>query len=173
MGIIAGSLFNLCAPGSQYLQENFNYQPGLLGTNSGWTSPAKQITVISGNLGYPSLASLSPAGHAASVAQGTLSSTLRSFDSTATSGNVYCSFLIKYTSVGTNVFIAGLLPSSAASPVNNTTDPCDLVVISATGGTVNIRKGGGIASGAWAQGAQSTVPVAQSDQQTNHNARGG
>ncbi len=122
------------AGGSQYLLEGFNYSPGVLGTNSPWTNPTDQITVVGSSLGYAGLAALSPAGNSASVEPGNTASTLRPFAATAGSGAVYCSFLLKYTSVSANVFIGGMLPSSVTSPVDKTTDPCDLIVVSATGG---------------------------------------
>lgn len=145
--ITAGLLCHLGVSGSPYLAEGFNYAPGILGANSPWTHPTNQIMVVNGNLGYPGLAGFSPAGNSVSVAQGNTAFTLRPFDSTATSGTVYCSFLIKYTSVSANVFIAGLLPGAVPGPLDKTTDPCDLVVVSATGGyKLGIRAKGQSAS---------------------------
>lgn len=121
-------------PAVSYLQDGFNYSPGILGTNAPWIKATNPITVVSGSLGYAGLAAYSPSGNSASVAPGGPAYTLRPFDVVASSGQVYCSFVIKYASVSANVYVAGLLPSNVVAPAGNTADPCDLVVISATGG---------------------------------------
>ena len=119
-----------------HLQDGFNYLPGILGTNAPWTNPTNLITVVNGGLTYANLADFAPPGGAVSVTQGSSPSatvSYRAFDSFATNGSAYFSFLIEFTNVNASSYIAGLL-SSIGLPGGKASDPCDLYVRSATGG---------------------------------------
>lgn len=143
---IPAMLLSCNAQATLLLQDGFNYPPGILGTNASWANPTNLITVINGGLAYPGLAGFSPGGGAVHVAQSPTANpavTYRLFDQAASSGSVYWSFLIKFTNVSANVYIAGLLPSSVTIPAGLSTDPCDLAVKSAGGGyTLGIRAQG-------------------------------
>src|ERR1035437_3580152 len=137
LAIAAGVVLCQITQAALYLQEGFNYAPGILGTNPPWTNPTNLIAVVDSGLTYTNLADFSTPGGAVSVVQSSTSSaavTYRFFDTSATSGSVYCSFLIEFTSVNVSSFIAGLLPSTAGLPGGTGVDPCDLNVRSATGG---------------------------------------
>lgn len=141
-----GLLFSQNVVALPYLEDGFNYPPGILGTNATWANPTNLITVINGSLAYPGLTGFSPAGGAVHVAQSSAANpavTYRLFDTAAGSGSVYWSFLIQFTSVNANVYIAGLLPSSLTIPGGLSTDPCDLAVKYEAGGyTLGIRAQG-------------------------------
>jgi hypothetical protein len=134
--VAAGLLWSHGVRGASYLQEGFDYAPGVLGTNSPWTGPTNLITVVSPGLTCRNVADFSPPGNAAGVrAGGTAQAiTYRSLDVTVSSGVLYCSALIKYTNINASVALAGLLPSGTTVPGGWSVDPCDLVVASATGG---------------------------------------
>jgi hypothetical protein len=135
--IAVGVVLCQSAPAAYYLQDGFNYPSGTLGTNPPWASPTSLISVVDGGLSYTNLADLSIPGGAVSVAQNSSPSaaiTYRPFDTTATGGSVYFSFLIEFTNVNASSYIAGLLPSTVGLPGGTASDPCDLYVRSATGG---------------------------------------
>jgi len=125
------------APAAYYLQESFDYAPGILGTNPPWANPTNLITVVENGLSYTALADFPTPGRAVSVVQGTSPNpavTYRFFDTAATIGSVYFSFLIEFTSVNLSSYITGLLPHAVGFPNGSGSDPCDLYVRSATGG---------------------------------------
>jgi len=150
LAITATMVLGRSAPAAHYLQEGFNYAPGVLGTNAPWARPTDLITVVEAGLAYPNLAEFSPPGGAVSATQGSSSSaavSYRSLDSVATNGSAYFSFLIEFTNVNASSYIAGLLPPTVGLPGGKASDPCDLYVKSATGG-YNLgvaAKGGSIA----------------------------
>src|SRR5580692_4856959 len=62
-----GAFFIWFSPGTcsrvmavSYLQEGFNYAPGILGTNAPWINPTNLISVTNGGLAYPFLMDFSP-----------------------------------------------------------------------------------------------------------------
>ena len=136
--IAAGVVVCQSAQATLYLQEGFDYAPGILGTNDPpWKNPTSLISVVDSRLTYTNLADLSAPGGAVSVAQASSPSaavSYRFFDTAATTGSVYCSFLIEFTNVNVSSYIAGLLPSTVGLPGGTAGDPCDLYVRSATGG---------------------------------------
>jgi hypothetical protein len=137
LAIAIGVVCCQSAPAAYYLQDGFNYVPGILGTNAPWANPTSLIMVLDGGLGCTNLADFSPPGGAVSVVQGTPASasvTYRPFDTSATNGSVYFSFLIEFTNVNASSYIAGLLPPNVGLPNGNASDPCDLWVRSATNG---------------------------------------
>ncbi|HOX56175.1 MAG TPA: hypothetical protein P5205_04575 [Candidatus Paceibacterota bacterium] len=119
-----------------YLQDGFDYPPGILGTYSPWAGPTNLITVVNPGLSCRNVANFSPPGNAVAVNAGGSAQaiTYRPLETTVTSGVLYCSVLINYTAVSSSVLLAGLLPSSLTAPGGYTVDPCDLVVRSASGG---------------------------------------
>jgi hypothetical protein len=134
---------------SSYLQEGFDYLPGILGTNAPWTNPTNLITVNGPNLTYPGLAKMAPGGSAASAhSTGATGAavTWRPFETTATDGSVYFSFLLMFTHVQDNVYFAGMLPSSSTLPGGPSVDPCDIVVKLAGGGFNLGVRGKGLAA---------------------------
>ena len=134
LAIAVGAACCQSAPAAFYLQEGFDYPPGILGTNAPWASPTDLITAVDGNLACTNLADFAPPGRAASVTQGSASVSYRLLEASATSGSVYFSFLIEFANVNASSYIVGLLPSNVGLPNGNASDPCDLYVRSATGG---------------------------------------
>jgi hypothetical protein len=137
------ALLLLChrAPASLYLQDGINYPAGTdLGSNPPWTNATNCITVSSGGLTYSNLPSLSPTGNMVAVAQNsTAAFSYRPFETKATNGLVYFSFLINFTSLPGNFYIAGLTQSTNTSPAK-TADPLDLIDETYLGGyTLGIR----------------------------------
>ena len=135
---VVAAVAMLCqgAPAAYYLEDGFNYAPGPLGVNPPWVNPTNLITVVAGGLTYTNLADFSPPGSAVSVTQGSSPSaavSYRPFDSFATNGSAYFSFLIEFTNVNASSYIAGLL-TSVGLPGGKASDPCDLYLRSATGG---------------------------------------
>ncbi len=141
--LAASAAFLLCsAQAAMYLDEGFNYQPGVLGTNTPWAGPSGLFTVTE-NLSYPSLKEIAPGSMAVNVAPGTTAVTYRPLTSTASTDSVYVSFLLKFTTTPGNYYIAGLLPSTVGLPNGSASDPCDLIVSSAAGGySLGIRAKG-------------------------------
>jgi acetyl esterase/lipase len=134
-----------------YLQDAVNYTASTqLGVNAPWASPYAQVTVVSGSMVYPGLSDLSPAGNMiASAAATGGGATYRAFDTTATSGTVYFSLLVKCTAAvsSSSYYTLGLLPSTTTTPGGRTADPLVLMVKSATGG-YNLGVGSANASAA-------------------------
>ena len=135
---ILGLLLCPSAQGTMYLQDSINYTASTqLGANTPWASPYAQVTVASGGLLYSGLSDLSPAGNMVASAGATGGgATYRTFDTTATSGTVYFSFLFRCTAApgSSGYYIMGLLPSSTTTPGGRTADPIVLMAKSATGG---------------------------------------
>jgi hypothetical protein len=147
--IIAGLAIFFCqvAHATMYLQEAFNYTAGTyLGNNAPWQNggiASSNITVATGNLSYLNLAGFSPAGNLVNAAQltGTTNS-YRAFDSMASSGLVYWSFLLNSTTApgSSGYYIAGLLPNGTTTPGGRTADPIVLMAKSTTGFLVGRRQ---------------------------------
>ncbi len=122
-----GLLLGQGAQATLYLQDAINYTASTqLGNDSPWASPTTYITVGSGSLSYSGFLDISPAGNM--VAIGTTASgsvqTYRPFDTAATSGTVYFSFLIRVTATpGTVYYYLGLLPSGTTSGGGRAADP--------------------------------------------------
>jgi len=110
-----------------YLQEGFDYAPGILGTNAPWSSPTNLITVTSSNLTYPFLPDFSPPANAVSVAPGNRSVTYRPLTTVATNGCVYFSLLFNFTTLPGNYYIAGLTQNTNIPPGGAADDPLDLI----------------------------------------------
>ena len=138
--LLAGLSALICPPthAAMYLQDSLNYTAGTqLGANAPWASPYAQVTVATGGLLYPGLSDLSPAGNMISAVAATGGgSSYRAFDTTATSGTVYFSLLLKNTAAlsTTSYYTLGLLPSTTTTPGGRTLDPIVLMAKSATGG---------------------------------------
>ena len=130
-----------------YLQEGFNYKPGILGTNSPWLSPTNLILVTNTGLPYPYLQDFSPPANSVSLSEGNRSVTYRPLTKPATNGCIYFSLLINFTTIPGNYYIAGLTQSTNASPGGATDDPLDLIDgVSGAGCTLGIRAMGGASS---------------------------
>jgi hypothetical protein len=136
LAVVVALLFCHTLQAALFLQEPFDFSPGILGTNPPWTNPADFIQVSTNSLFLRGLAGLVPAGRAAAVSAGGTSTTfsLRPFTNAVSSGKVYLSFLLNYTRPDANVTFAGLLPSSLSGPGGSSADPCDLIVQKVTEG---------------------------------------
>jgi len=150
LAIVAALALGRSAPAAYYLEEGFDYAPGILGSNAPWARPTDLITVVESGLTYPNLAECSPPGGAVSATQGsspTAAVSYRLLDRAATNGSTYFSFLIEFTNVTATSYVAGLLPPTVGLPSGKASDPCDLYARSAGGG-FNLgvaAKGGDIA----------------------------
>jgi hypothetical protein len=137
------------ARGVSYFQDGFNYPPGALGNNAPWTSPTNLISVTTNSLTYPYLADFSPPANAVAVLEGNKSVTYCPLTTPATNGAVYFSFLINFTTVPGNYYIAGLTQSTNIPPGGTADDPLDLVdgsLLTNTGATFGVRAMGGTTS---------------------------
>ena len=111
--VLLGLVLCSAAQANLYLQDAVNYPASTqLGANAPWAGPYAQVTVASGSLLYPGLSDLSPAGNMiASVAATGGGASYRVLDTTATSGTVYLSFLLKCsTAPGTRLSWRMALP---------------------------------------------------------------
>ena len=115
------------ADAASYLQEGFNYPPGILGTNAPWMNPTNLISVTNSGLAYPFLMDFLPPAYAVTVSQGNRSVTYRPLSTVATGGSVYFSFLINFTTQPGNYYIAGLTQSTNVPPGGAADDPLDLI----------------------------------------------
>jgi hypothetical protein len=130
-----------------YLQEGFNYQPGILGTNAPWTGATSLISVTNVGMPYPYLMDFSPPANSVNLIAGSRSVTYRPLTTSATGGCVYFSFLINFADIPGSYYITGLTQSTNASPGGADDDPLDLVDgYYGTGYTLGVRAMGGPAN---------------------------
>lgn len=115
------------AQAAMLLQEDFQYAPGILGTNQSWAGATSLITVTNTLLSFPNLSNDTPPSLCASVIQGTTAVSYRTLTTDATAGVVYCSFLIDFTLQPGSYYIAGLLQSTNAPPGGSADDPLDFI----------------------------------------------
>lgn len=115
-----------------YLQEGFNYAPGILGINPPWINPTNLISVTNSGLAYPYLMDFSPPANTVTVSQGSAdvgntAITYRPLTTAATNGSVYFSFLINFTTQPGNFYILGLTQRTNTPPGGKPCDPLDLI----------------------------------------------
>ena len=116
-----------------------------LGSAAPWSASSSQVKVASGNLTYPGLLDLTPAGNMAGIAGTGGGSSYRAFWSSAvSSGVVFYSFLVQCTSLPTSgdKYLTGLLPSGNTSPQGSSDALAVYAKISGTGYQLAIRKSG-------------------------------
>jgi hypothetical protein len=156
---VACCLLFQSAQASLVLSDGFNYTSGgNLSGNGSWNGgfSTTYVTVGSGNLTYPGLADFSPSGNEASVlvnnTAGTSSSpwwTAATFSSAPSSGDVYASFLLNYSTIaaGANYTFMGLLPTAGnTGTFSSANDPVDMAEKTVTGGyELGVRSYGGSA----------------------------
>jgi pectate lyase len=118
-----------------------------LGIAAPWGGSSAQIMVASGNLSYPGLLGLTPAGNMAAIAGTGGGSSYRPFWSSPVSGagtTVFYSFLVQCTSLpgsGDN-YLTGFLPGGVTSP-GGSSDPLAVYAkVSGTGYQLGIRRSG-------------------------------
>lgn len=125
--VIIGLCATLSARATLLLQEGFNYPSGTLGANAPWVGATSLITVSNTTLAFPNLTAFAPASLCASVQQGSTAWSYRPLSTVASTGVVYLSFLIDFTTLPGSYYIAGLLQSTNAPPGGAADDPLDFI----------------------------------------------
>jgi hypothetical protein len=120
-------------------QDGFNYTAGTALAGQGtWVNSAPLIKIGSANLTYSGLPDTSPAGNEVSVtglSAPSASFSSSPFDTSASSGTVYASFLLDFTAAGGNYTFLGMLPTAGnGGNFTSTYDPIDIASKPVTGG---------------------------------------
>jgi hypothetical protein len=121
------------------LQEGFGYSDGVLGNNPPWTTATSLITVTNTSLSYANLTAVSP-NNSVVISAGTAAASYRPIGGVLTSGTVYYSCLVNFSSLGGSYYISGLTQATNATPAGSAADPLDLVdKVSGSGYALGIR----------------------------------